>query len=54
MPSIALSELLGATVFDRSGFSAGKVREVAIAKGFDFGRPMERIHRTIDRCDAAA
>src|ERR1700742_907956 len=28
------------------------IQEVAIAKGFDFGRPMERIHRTIDRCDA--
>ena len=28
MPSIALSELLGATVYDRSGSSAGKVREV--------------------------
>jgi len=31
MPSIALSELLGATVYDRSGSSAGKVREVAIS-----------------------
>ncbi len=31
MPSIALSELLGASVLDSSGFSAGKVREVAIS-----------------------
>jgi magnesium transporter len=31
MPSIALSELLGATVYDRSGSSAGKVREVTLS-----------------------
>jgi signal transduction histidine kinase len=27
------------------------IQEMATGKGFDFGRPMERIHRTIDRCD---
>jgi CBS domain-containing protein/sporulation protein YlmC with PRC-barrel domain len=31
MPSLSLSELLGATVYDRSGSSAGKVREVTVA-----------------------
>jgi magnesium transporter len=30
MPPLALTDLLGATVFDQSGASAGKVREVAV------------------------
>ncbi len=38
MPSIALSQLLGATVYDRSGSSAGKVREVAISPQEDATR----------------
>ncbi len=38
MPSIALSELLGATVYDRSGSSAGKVREVTVAPQEDASR----------------
>jgi len=35
MPSLALSELLGAPVFDRSGSTAGKVREVTVVPGED-------------------
>jgi CBS domain-containing protein/sporulation protein YlmC with PRC-barrel domain len=31
MPSLALSELIGAPVYDRSGSTAGKVREVTVA-----------------------
>ena len=38
MPSIALSELLGAPVYDRSGSSEGKVREVAVAPQEDATR----------------
>jgi CBS domain-containing protein/sporulation protein YlmC with PRC-barrel domain len=38
MPSIALSELLGSTVYDRSGSSAGKVREVTVAPQEDATR----------------
>ena len=30
MPPLALSDLLGAPVFDQSGATAGKVREVAV------------------------
>jgi len=38
MPSIALSELLGSTVYDRTGSSAGKVREVTVAPEEDATR----------------
>jgi CBS domain-containing protein/sporulation protein YlmC with PRC-barrel domain len=38
MPSIALSELLGATVYDRTGTSAGKVREVTVSPQEDATR----------------
>jgi flagellar motility protein MotE (MotC chaperone)/sporulation protein YlmC with PRC-barrel domain len=38
MPSLALSELLGSPVFDRSGLSAGKVREVTVAPQEDVTR----------------
>ena len=38
MPSIALSELLGATVYDRTGLSAGKVREIAVSPQEDATR----------------
>jgi CBS domain-containing protein/sporulation protein YlmC with PRC-barrel domain len=38
MPSVALSELLGSTVYDRSGSSAGMVREVTIVPQEDSTR----------------
>lgn len=38
MPSLALSELLGATVYDRTGSSTGKVREVTLAPQEDATR----------------
>jgi len=38
MPSIALSELLGATVYDRTGATAGKVREVTVSPQEDATR----------------
>jgi sporulation protein YlmC with PRC-barrel domain/CBS domain-containing protein len=38
MPSLALSELLGATVYDRTGSSTGKVREVTVSPQEDASR----------------
>ncbi len=46
MPSIALSELLGATVYDCSGSSAGKVREIAVSPQEDATRISAMVVKT--------
>ena len=46
MTTLALSELLGATVYDPSGAASGRVREVTIAPQEDRSRIMSLIVKT--------
>src|SRR5437899_546198 len=46
MTNLALSELLGATVYDPSGSASGRVREVTIAPQEDRSRIMSLIVKT--------
>src|ERR1700719_2174792 len=46
MTTLALSEVLGATVYDVSGAAGGRVREVALAPGEDRARVAALIVKT--------
>src|SRR5260221_4894397 len=45
---IALSSILGAPVYDSSGFLAGRVREVAISPQYDSSRVSDLVVKTRD------